>query len=147
MYSSCPQVPVVHSYIDEKTNQHFSCKILLFVFLWRMYAVLQCKWMCTFYTFNYTSSLPQRALFFRCFTIYEVINLKNESEEKEAIIVQPNPWLPMLNWANKTPMKSRGCSVTSQGELNCDNPVKRTPHKKMGSLLCPGQNRSHDIVV
>lgn len=100
--------------IDEKTNQHFSCKILLFVFLWRMYAVLQCKWMCTFYTFNHTSSLPQRALVFLLFyNLYEVTDLKHETEEDEAIIVQPNPWLPMLNWARKRHMRSRGCSVTS----------------------------------
>lgn len=100
------------------------------------------------YAFNHTSSLPQRALVFLLFyNLYEVINLKNETEEEEAIIVQPNPWLPMLNWASKIPMRSKGCSVTSQGELNSDNPLRETLHKKMGSLLCPGQNKSHDIVV
>lgn len=74
---------------------------------------------------------PREEVFFLLFyNLYEVINLKNETEEEEAIIVQPNPWLPMLNWASKIPMRSRGCSVTSQGELNSDNPLKRLHTKR-----------------
>lgn len=74
---------------------------------------------------------PREEVFFLLFyNLYEVINLKNETEEEEAIIVQPNPWLPMLNWAGKIPMRSRGCSVTSQGELKSDNPLKRLHTKR-----------------
>lgn len=46
------------------------------------------------YTFNHTSSFPQRALFVLLFyNLYEVTDRKHETEEDEAIIVQPNPWL------------------------------------------------------
>lgn len=67
------------------------------------------------YTFSHTSSdVSQRALFFLLFyNLYKVTDLKDETEEDEAIIVQPNLWLPILNWASKRHMRSRGCSVTS----------------------------------
>lgn len=64
---------------------------------------------------------PRGHCFFLLFyNLYKVTDLKHETEEDEVIIVQPNPWLPILNWASKRHMRSRGCSVTSQAEQNSD---------------------------
>lgn len=74
-YSSCPQVPVVQSYkIDEKTNQHLSCKILLFVSRINTFFLLLPWWAKHWYTHGILyHSLPHEYLLQ---VFYSLISLK-----------------------------------------------------------------------
>lgn len=99
-------------------------------------SILQCRWMCMFYIFSHTSSLPQRTLFL----LFCVCSLENKIEEEEAIIAQPG--LARLGHANNKCKQQEGVLWRSRESWVVVTSLWKRLQIQTGSLLCPGQNQN-----